>query len=35
MTIKVLNKSNNPLPKQATQGSAGMDLLANLEKELI
>lgn len=35
MTIKVLNKSKNPLPKQATEGSAGMDLLANLAEDII
>lgn len=28
--IKIINNSNNPLPKYATTGSAGMDLYANL-----
>lgn len=28
--IKIINNSNNPLPKYATAGSAGMDLYANL-----
>lgn len=31
MRIKVVNKSNNPLPKYETPGSAGMDIMANLE----
>jgi len=31
MKINIINKSNNPLPKYATEGSAGMDLYANLE----
>jgi len=28
--IKIINKSNNPLPVYATKGSAGLDLMANL-----
>lgn len=28
--IKIINKSNNPLPSYATKGSAGMDLRANI-----
>jgi dUTP pyrophosphatase len=35
-TVRVINKSNNELPKYATIGSAGLDVQANLEnvKEL-
>lgn len=32
LNIKIVNKSNNPLPSYATLLSAGMDLKANLEK---
>jgi dUTP pyrophosphatase len=32
MTVKIINKSNNPLPAYATSGSAGVDLRANLEE---
>lgn len=35
MKIKVINKSTNPLPKYETLGSAGMDLLANVEENVI
>ena len=28
--IKIVNKSNNPLPQYATDGSSGMDIRANL-----
>ncbi|MBC8464385.1 MAG: dUTP diphosphatase [Bacteroidetes bacterium] len=31
MKIKVVNKSNHPLPHYATEQSAGMDLRANLD----
>lgn len=31
MTIKVINESNHPLPQYQTEGSAGMDLRANLQ----
>jgi dUTP pyrophosphatase len=31
ITIKVINQSANPLPKYATPGSAGMDIMANIE----
>lgn len=34
MNIKVINKSNNPLPKYQTELSAGMDLFAHLEEEI-
>lgn len=29
--VKIINKSNNPLPDYATEGAAGMDIRANLE----
>jgi len=32
LILNVVNKSNNPLPEYATEGSSGMDLRANLEK---
>ncbi len=35
MKIKIINKSKNPLPKYETEGSAGVDLRANLENTLI
>lgn len=31
MTIRIINRSSNPLPKYETTGSAGMDLRANLD----
>lgn len=31
MVVKVINKSNNPLPEYSTPQSAGMDLRANIE----
>jgi len=31
MKVKVINKSNNPLPQYATEGSAGMDLRADIQ----
>ena len=34
MQIKIINKSNNPLPKYQTELSAGMDLYANLEESI-
>lgn len=34
MTIRIINRSPNPLPKYETGGSAGMDLRANLENPL-
>lgn len=33
--LKFVNKSNNPNPKYATNGSSGFDLAANLEGDLI
>ena len=35
MNIKVINRSNNPLPKYETEGSAGMDVRAFLEEAII
>jgi dUTP pyrophosphatase len=33
--IKVINKSTNALPSYQTPGSAGMDLMANLEQPMV
>jgi dUTP pyrophosphatase len=30
--VSIVNKSDNPLPAYATEGSAGMDIRANLDK---
>lgn len=35
MKVKIVNKSKHPLPAYATNLSAGMDLRANLEQDLI
>jgi dUTP pyrophosphatase len=35
MKVKIVNSSGNPLPDYSTSSSAGMDLRANLEKEVI
>lgn len=35
MKIKIVNKSKNPLPSYATEGSAGMDIYANLTETLV
>lgn len=32
LSIKIINKSANPLPSYATAGSAGMDLMANIDQ---
>ena len=32
VTVKIINKSNNPLPQYSTPYSAGMDLRVNLEE---
>ena len=34
MTIKIINTSNNPLPNYETEGSAGMDLRANITESV-
>jgi dUTP pyrophosphatase len=31
MTVKIINRSNNPLPNYETEGSAGMDLRAEID----
>jgi len=31
--VKIINQSSNPLPEYATDGSAGMDLRANLTED--
>jgi dUTP pyrophosphatase len=31
ITVKIINNSSNPLPSYATEGSAGMDLMADIE----
>jgi len=35
MVIKIVNKSSNPLPSYATPNSAGMDIRANLNSDLL
>lgn len=35
VTIRVVNRSSNPLPSFATAGSAGVDLRANLEADIV
>ena len=35
MIVKIVNKSSNELPEYSTQHAAGMDLRANLIKEVI
>ena len=35
MQICIINKSNNPLPAYETSGSAGMDLRAFVEEEIV
>ena len=35
MRIKLVNKGNQPTPEYATEGSAGVDLRANLEGSLL
>ena len=34
MNIEIINKSKHPLPKFETDGSAGMDLCANIDSEI-
>lgn len=33
--VKIINQSSNPLPAYSTEGSAGMDLRANLEAPIV
>jgi dUTP pyrophosphatase len=35
MAIKIINKSQNPLPAYATEGSSGLDIRANLEAAVL
>jgi dUTP pyrophosphatase len=35
MKIRVINQSKNPLPEYSTEYSAGMDLRANLENDVV
>lgn len=35
MKVSIINKSKNEIPSYATEGSAGMDLRANLERHII
>lgn len=35
VTIKIINRSSNPLPSYATSGSAGMDIRAQLDEPLV
>lgn len=35
MKVKIINKSGLKLPKYETSGSAGMDLLANVEESIV
>lgn len=35
MEIKIINKSGHPLPNYSTEHSAGMDLRANLETDIV
>ena len=34
LTVKIINQSENPLPKYATEAAAGMDICANNESPL-
>ena len=34
MEVKIINKSDNPLPQYSTAYSAGMDLRANIEEDI-
>ena len=35
MKVKIINKSENPLPKYETTGSAGMDIRANITHSIV
>lgn len=35
ITVKIINKSNNELPKYATEGASGLDLRANLDAPIV
>ena len=35
LKINIINKSDFPLPQYATEGSSGMDIRANIDKEIV
>jgi dUTP pyrophosphatase len=35
LNVNIINRSNNPLPHYATEGSSGMDMRAWLEQDLV
>ncbi|MBK9337652.1 MAG: dUTP diphosphatase [Lewinellaceae bacterium] len=35
MTVRIINRSDNPLPKYETSGSAGMDLRAQIPEPIV
>ena len=35
LSVKIINESPNPLPRYATAGAAGMDLMANIAEPLV
>jgi dUTP pyrophosphatase len=35
LQVNIINKSSNPLPSYATEGSSGMDLRADIEEDII
>ena len=35
VTVKVINKSKNPLPEYETEGSAGLDVRANIDEPIV
>jgi dUTP pyrophosphatase len=35
LQVNIINKSSNPLPSYATEGSSGMDLRADIEDDII
>src|SRR5437870_5215156 len=35
LSIKIINRSTNPLPSYATEGSSGMDLRAHIDADII
>ena len=35
MKVRIINKSKHPLPEYSTQASAGMDLRANLDEQVV
>ena len=35
MEVKIINKSNYPIPEYKTPGSAGVDLCANIDNSVV